>query len=101
MALAHRADTVTRSKSKGHIEIHRSNNSGGLITCFVTQPDNVVLHIDVDSKANGQEVLNKVVYISIIFKHLLRYVPYLEFKVKQTILVCNLLFQRVILSGLI
>ncbi|VDD81389.1 unnamed protein product [Mesocestoides corti] len=60
MALAHRTDVLNRSRVKGHSETHRQGSSSGIITCFVTQPDNVVLHIDVDSKADGQEVLNKV-----------------------------------------
>lgn len=60
MALAHRGDALVSSKLKGHMDTHRQSSSSGQITCFVTQPDNVVLHIDVDSKAKGQEVLNKV-----------------------------------------
>ncbi|VDK35684.1 unnamed protein product [Taenia asiatica] len=60
MALAHRGDALNPSKLKGHSDTHRQSSSGGQITCFVTQPDNVVLHIDVDSKAKGQKVLNKV-----------------------------------------
>ncbi|VDO06284.1 unnamed protein product [Rodentolepis nana] len=57
MALAQRVDTF---KQKGISETYRQGSSGSLITCFVTQPDNIVLHIDVDTKANGEEVLNKV-----------------------------------------
>nr|CUU98863.1 hypothetical transcript [Hymenolepis microstoma] len=57
MALAQRVDTF---KQKGISETHRQGCSGNLITCFVTQLDNIVLRIDVDTKANGQEVLNKV-----------------------------------------
>lgn len=58
MALAQRVDTL---KQKGISETHRQGTSSNLITCFVTQPDNIVLRIDIDTKANGQEVLNKVI----------------------------------------
>ncbi|CDS37704.1 E3 ubiquitin protein ligase MYLIP [Echinococcus multilocularis] len=60
MALAQRGDAPNRSKLKSHLDAHRQSSSSGQITCFVTQPDNVVLHVDVDGKAKGQEVLNKI-----------------------------------------
>lgn len=61
MALAHRADGLNSTMPTGNAETHRQTSSSGIITCFVTRPDNVVLHIDVDSKADGQQLLNKVI----------------------------------------
>nr|VZI05098.1 unnamed protein product [Spirometra erinaceieuropaei] len=60
MALACRADDVSRTKASGHPEIHLQNSSAGLVTCYITQPDNHVFHVEVDHKAEGQEVLEKI-----------------------------------------
>ncbi|VDN08648.1 unnamed protein product [Dibothriocephalus latus] len=59
MALACRADDVSRTKAAGHADINLQNSAAGLVTCYVTQPDNHVFHVEVDHKAEGQEVLDK------------------------------------------
>uniref|UniRef100_A0A0X3NUC5 E3 ubiquitin-protein ligase MYLIP n=1 Tax=Schistocephalus solidus TaxID=70667 RepID=A0A0X3NUC5_SCHSO len=60
MALACRADDVSRTKASGHSEVNLQNSAAGLVTCYVTQPDNHVFHVEVDHKAEGQEVLDKI-----------------------------------------